>query len=270
MAKLLVIDDDAHMLDSLSDVLKEAGHEVDRAASGLEALSLARDTVFDLVISDVRMAGMDGIECIEKLSQGRDDLKSIVITGYASDDVPARAMELDSCDYLFKPFTAEQLVLSVSRALVACEQPPAEGYSEGMRQAAAALGAMDAARQRALRSFYLGVRSCHLGAAMARVIWDSLEGVELHRIELLRELQLRLEADEMTERYLRLVRLCKSPTSTGILNDKPREGGVSRIAFQQFFRNIREGKIACDQLKIATQAREQAQSDPDLFASIWN
>jgi CheY-like chemotaxis protein len=276
MSSLLVIDDDTHMLSSLSDALIQAGYDVTAASSGQEALDMARNTVFDLVISDVRMAGMDGIECIERLRSERSELKSIVITGYASDDVPARAMDLASCDYLCKPFTADQLILSVSRALLVLEPVSADSFPAAMREAGLALNNLEATRTRAFQNFYLGVRSGHLGAAVARAVWDHLESVELRRLELIRQLQLRLEVTELTDLYLSITESCKSPAESGVMDHKRLKPGITRVAFQPLFKNIRDGAISCEQLKRSVEARDKIQSlssesveDQELYAQIW-
>ena len=133
MANLLIIDDDVDMLTSLREVLAQAGYAVTGASSGPEALALADEANPDLVISDVRMAGMDGIETIEKLVEHRPSLKSIGITGYAANDVPGRAMEVCTCDYLCKPFTADQLIQSVERALQHTVRRPLASYPTEMR-----------------------------------------------------------------------------------------------------------------------------------------
>ena len=273
MANVLIIDDDVDMLSSLTDVLTQAGYDVASAASGLDALAQAETRALDLVISDVRMAGMDGIECIEKLSEGRPRLKNIVITGYASADVPSRAMELDSCDYLCKPFTAEQLILSVTRALAQEQTDGAASYPPEMREAMAALVRMEATRRKSFQAFYLGVRSGHLGASTALLIWDHLETVEFDHHEKERDLHLRVAALDLQDSYLTVLEFCKAPATMNGAGRKT--GGVSRIAFQALFNNIRSGKINPDQLKTAVRLRQAQQEQPgsedsDLFQLIWS
>ena len=275
MSNLLVIDDDVQMLSSLSDVLSQAGYIVASASSGQQALEIAESKSFDLVISDVRMAGMDGIECIERLSQGRSELKSIVITGFASDDVPGRAMDLASCDYLFKPFTAEQLILSVSRALGVPEAEQAESFTATMREAGLALSELENARKRAFRNFYLGVRSGHLTSALARSVWVHLEQIELRRLELTRQLELRMEAVELAERYMRVSVVARN-REPGSLGEPSVEGATSRVGFQPLYRNIREGKVSCEDVMMAVLARYRIQhdhsesgADRELYSTLW-
>jgi len=270
MATLLVVDDDEQMLSSLLDALATIGHKVAGAASGPEALELAQTNDVDLVVSDVRMAGMDGIETITRLTERRPDLKSIIITGYASDDVPVRAMDLSSCDYLFKPFTAEQLVQSVMRALRQPERRPG-AFPPEMEEAMAALARMEAARQRALQNYYLGVRSAHLGATSALAIYDNLEDVEILHHTLEKQLELRFQAAELQERYEHVTQQCKHPQTAS-----RKEGGVSRVAFQGLFGKIRSGKLACEDISAAILARykrnesDGAPEDQELYNSLWS
>ncbi len=259
MATLLVVDDDEQMLSSLLDVLGKTGHDVTGAASGPEALALAQQNPVDLVVSDVRMAGMDGIETITLLTESRPDLKSIIITGYASDDVPVRAMDLRSCDYLFKPFTADQLVQSVMRALRQLERRPGTFPAE-MEEAMAAISAMESARQRAFQNYYLGIRSAHLGASSALAIYDGLEETELAHRAAEKQLELRFQAAELRARYEAITQQCKHP-----LTAKRREGGVSRVVFQWLFGKIRDGSLACEDVPTAIHARQDG-----IVAPFWD
>lgn len=272
MATLLVVDDDEQMLSSLLDALATIGHKVAGAASGLQALELAQETEVDLVVSDVRMAGMDGIETITRLTERRPDLKSIIITGYASDDVPVRAMDLSSCDYLFKPFTAEQLVQSVMRALNKPERRPGH-FPPQMEEAMAAIAQMEAARQRALQNYYLGVRSAHLGASSALAIYDHLEEAELLHQALEKQLELRFHAADLQARFEAITQQCKHP-----LTAKRKEGGVSRVTFQGLFGRIRDGSLACEEIRTAIYARQRLNEAGDpleasvshaLFTALW-
>lgn len=272
MANLLIIDDDVDMLTSLRDVLAQAGYAVTGASSGQEALSLAAEANPDLVISDVRMAGMDGIETIEKLSEVRPRLKSIVITGYAANDVPGRAMELSTCDYLCKPFTADQLIQSVERALNQPERKPLSSYPPEMREAMGAVIALEETRSRAFRNFYLSIRSAHLGASAALAVYDQLEVVELRHQEAEKNLQLRLQATELQDSFSTVSEHCKTAASSGL---KRLEGGLSRITFQPLFNQIRSGKVDSEQIKRAIQLRHRQSEeglDPqqqELYDLLW-
>ena len=115
--KILVVEDDPLMLSALEILLEDEGYDVVTASSGMEAIEKARDESFDLVVSDVRMAEMDGIETLSNVKQQQPDARSIVITGYASPDIPVQAIKLGVDDYIMKPFDDRQFVASVKRCL---------------------------------------------------------------------------------------------------------------------------------------------------------
>jgi len=283
MPQILIIDDDPLMLTSLSDVLQSSGYTVSYASSGSEALKTAETAPhpFDLVVTDVRMEGMDGLECIQHLNARFPKLKSVVITGYASDDAPARAMELASCDYLSKPFTAEDLLGSVARALAA--ENEGTGYEKLIKKArtfvqkmGAALTGMESARNQAFQHYYLGIRAGHLGASVARSIWEWLEATEWERLNAERALELLSRAAEIKNGYERVIHYCKAPALL-TRYEEARQDPVSQAEFQPFFKNIQQGVISCEQLKLAISLRSLSPAElaevpelQDLRGKIWN
>ena len=115
--RILVVEDDPLMLSALEILLEDEGYDVTTASSGMEAIEKAKGANFDLVVSDVRMAEMDGIETLSNVKQQQPDARSIVITGYASPDIPVQAIKLGVDDYIMKPFDDRQFVASVKRCL---------------------------------------------------------------------------------------------------------------------------------------------------------
>ncbi len=115
--KILVVEDDPLMLSALEILLEDEGYDVATASSGMEAIEKAKSERYDLVVSDVRMAEMDGIETLTNVKQQQPDARSIVITGYASPDIPVQAIKLGVDDYIMKPFDDRQFVASVKRCL---------------------------------------------------------------------------------------------------------------------------------------------------------
>jgi len=120
------------MLAALEILLEDEGYAVTTASSGIEAIKLAKDKQFDLVISDVQMAEMDGIETLSNLKQQQPATRSIVITGYASPDVPIQAIKMGVDDYILKPFDDRQFVASVKRCLDSFRQQKL--YTQGLQQ----------------------------------------------------------------------------------------------------------------------------------------
>lgn len=184
MAKILVVEDDAAMSEALIEVLEDEGYEAVAALSGEDAIRLAADSKFDLVVSDVRLPGMNGIETLTSLKKQDSQLKCIVITGYASADVPVQAIRLKVDDYLFKPFGLQYFHRAVERAL-ATEQGREENFTLFQRLFAhfslakdTALEDLVAERQEAYRGLYLGTRSGYLVESAAHEVFDTLDGLE--------------------------------------------------------------------------------------------
>ena len=120
--KILVIDDEQMVTRSLTKLLKKSGYEVDAANNGTEAMKKVREADFDLIISDIRMPGEDGIEIVKNIrSYLRDNKKNkipeILITGYASEDKYQSAIELEVRAYINKPFDIKELLETVKEIL---------------------------------------------------------------------------------------------------------------------------------------------------------
>lgn len=113
---ILIIEDDELMRASLELELEGAGYAVQSACSGLEAIALARQQHFDLIVTDVRMEGMSGLEALSALGEFQPAARKIVITGYANPDAPITALKLGADDYLLKPFSSEEFLRSVRHA----------------------------------------------------------------------------------------------------------------------------------------------------------
>jgi DNA-binding response OmpR family regulator len=115
--RLLVVDDDDSLRVGLRDILGLMGYRVEEAASGDEALKLLESMSCDLMILDVRMPGMSGVEVMRRARRLDPHLSIIVLTGYASLDSAIAAVKNDAVDYMLKPPDVEDLATTVSRAL---------------------------------------------------------------------------------------------------------------------------------------------------------
>jgi DNA-binding NtrC family response regulator len=115
--RILVVDDERGVRALCSDLLKRAGYEVEAVDSGPAALGRATESEFDLVLADVNMPRMDGIELCRKLREARPDQIVILITGFPSIENAVRGMKEGARDYVTKPFTPDELRLVVARAL---------------------------------------------------------------------------------------------------------------------------------------------------------
>lgn len=115
--RALVVDDDAGVRYTLSEILSDAGLSVELAENGRDALAIARTSAFDLVITDLRMAPMDGLELLRTLHQELPKLKVILVTAHGSERHAVEAMKLGAFDYFKKPFDLDELMAVVGRAL---------------------------------------------------------------------------------------------------------------------------------------------------------
>jgi DNA-binding NtrC family response regulator len=114
---ILVVDDHAAARDSMADILSCSGHRVHCCASAIEALRELERRTFDVIITDLRMPGMSGLDFIRALQQRRCDSQIIMVTAHGSVAAAVDAMRHGAFDFVEKPFTAEQLEDIVGRAL---------------------------------------------------------------------------------------------------------------------------------------------------------
>lgn len=117
MSDVLVVDDEKVVCLSCERILAPDGHAVDSASSGQEALDKIEKKKYDLVITDLKMPGIDGLKLLETVKEHYREVDVIMITGYASIDTAVKAMRLGAFDYIPKPFTPDELRAVVARAL---------------------------------------------------------------------------------------------------------------------------------------------------------
>lgn len=109
MASVLIVDDERSMRDFLKILLVKEGHSVVTASRGSEALQIIEDRTIDVVVSDIRMPEMSGIELLESIKETSSDLPVIMITAFASPDDAVMAMKNGAFDYISKPFNVDEI-----------------------------------------------------------------------------------------------------------------------------------------------------------------
>ncbi len=117
MARVLVVDDQANMRATTALMLQQAGHVVDLASGGPQALDIVEARPIDVVLTDLRMSPMGGLELVQKLKDLTPSTQVLVMTAYGSVETAVTAMKMGAVDYLPKPFTEEELLLKVDRAI---------------------------------------------------------------------------------------------------------------------------------------------------------
>ncbi len=117
MANILVVEDEKDQADIIRAILTSRGHKVSTALSGPEALKRLAEVSFELILTDLKMPGMDGLELLRKIKREGPDLGVIVMTAHGSIESAVEAMKLGALDYLQKPFSSDELNLTLDKAL---------------------------------------------------------------------------------------------------------------------------------------------------------
>ncbi|HTM45047.1 MAG TPA: sigma-54 dependent transcriptional regulator, partial [Polyangiaceae bacterium] len=115
--RVLVVDDEANARAGLAELLRDDGYTVETAADGFKALPKLEEFAPDLLLTDLRMPGMDGIELMRKAKELDPDSEVIVMTAYGAVDTAVSAMRQGASDYLTKPINVEELTLVIERVL---------------------------------------------------------------------------------------------------------------------------------------------------------
>jgi DNA-binding NtrC family response regulator len=115
--RLLIIDDEEMALTNLAHILKKQGYEITTAESGPRGLELVRDDVFDVVLTDLRMEKVDGMQILEEARRLHPNAEVVMITGYATVDSAIEAMKKGAYHYIAKPYRIEEVRKVVAEAL---------------------------------------------------------------------------------------------------------------------------------------------------------
>jgi two-component system response regulator HydG len=113
VSRILVIDDDQGVRDSMTRMLRGAGYSVETAETGEQGLTLAQGNAFDVILSDMRMPGISGLDVLRRLRDQRIDAAFIVMTGFGTVDTAVQSMKLGAVDFVQKPFFRDELLLRV-------------------------------------------------------------------------------------------------------------------------------------------------------------
>ncbi|MBI5197679.1 MAG: sigma-54-dependent Fis family transcriptional regulator, partial [Nitrospirae bacterium] len=117
MGHILVVDDEKGMRDFLAIMLQKEGHEVTLAASGEEALEQIQREIYDLMVTDIRMRKLSGMDLLKEVKESSPDTIVIMITAFASPETAVQAMKQGAYDYITKPFDVDAVKLTIRRAM---------------------------------------------------------------------------------------------------------------------------------------------------------
>ena len=115
--KILALDDEKIVLESVSRILEEENYQVKTCRNGEEALETLKEGGFDILITDLKMPGMDGLQAMESMLEIDPDLSIIMFTAYSTVDSAVKAMKMGAVDYIRKPFTPDQLTDLVTKIM---------------------------------------------------------------------------------------------------------------------------------------------------------
>jgi len=116
-AQVLIVDDEEGIRESLSQIIEDDGYETVTASSGEEAIKVLQETLPDLVLLDIWMSGIDGIQTLQEIKAMHSDLPVIMISGHANIESAIKATKMGAYDLLEKPLSLDKVLLSVQRAL---------------------------------------------------------------------------------------------------------------------------------------------------------
>jgi two-component system, NtrC family, response regulator len=117
MYTILVVDDEPNYLIVLSELLRDEGFEVFTASSGKDGMAQVEEVDLDLVITDMQMPGMDGLQFLEKIKKNNRNLPVIMITAFAEVEKAVAAMQAGAYNYLSKPFSNDELLININKAV---------------------------------------------------------------------------------------------------------------------------------------------------------
>ncbi len=151
-----MVDDDATVAMVLAGLARQAGYTTDIASSGGGALERVRTGAVDVVLTDLRMPGMDGMELLRAIKQAAPDIPVIMLTAHASVEGAVEAMRAGASDFLLKPFKRDEVLFSLRKALQPserlAEEPPRLGHGKSLVGSSPAMCELLAVLERAARS----------------------------------------------------------------------------------------------------------------------
>jgi two-component system, NtrC family, response regulator len=117
MNSILIVDDEPNYLVILSELLRDEGFEIFTAANGAEGLALVREVDLDMVITDMQMPGIDGLQLLQAVKKINPDLPVVMITAFAEVEKAVAAMQAGAFNYLAKPFSNDELIVTINNAV---------------------------------------------------------------------------------------------------------------------------------------------------------
>lgn len=265
MVRILVVEDDEQMNEMLQTTLATQGYTVATALNAQQAIDRCQQDTYDLVITDVRLPGMDGVEMLGKIKKIQPALKSIVITGYAAEDTPVRAIRYQVSDYLFKPFSLQYFLRAVSRTVYGETERKSKrelfgrlfqkfGLSMG-RSKDRALERVVEERQEGFRGLFVGIRSGYLSERAASELYTKLEFRETRFRKLLNEEAPSATQVETLEMAYLDIRMRLEEFKSGQAQEAPNPSVIPLEQFLPLYKAIKDSEISFEELLYAPLLR---------------
>ncbi len=172
--RVLVVDDEAVVRKSFRRIFAGTDLEAETVPSGREALARLQEERFDLVITDLKMPGMNGIEVLKAIRVLQPDVPVILITGYATVDTAVEAMKSGAADYITKPFTPDEILETVGEVLRKAPARRDDGPGEVLERLGPIIG-----RSRAMQAVYRRIRQVAPSDSTVLIHGESGTGKEL-------------------------------------------------------------------------------------------
>ncbi|MEA2104746.1 MAG: response regulator [Candidatus Cloacimonadota bacterium] len=114
--RILIVDDDEGMNETLSDILSEKGFDVSVTNDGYIAIEMVKKSPFDFALMDIKMPGINGVETFKKVHEIEPDIKVIMMTAYSVENLINEALEYGAFDVIHKPIDIEQIIATIKKA----------------------------------------------------------------------------------------------------------------------------------------------------------
>ncbi len=138
--RVLVVDDEPNMRKTLADILCDEGYEVSTAASGEEAVAMCSKEGYGIILLDVRMDGMDGVEAFRQIRRHQEDVRVIMMSAYSLDELKEAALDEGAIAFLSKPLDVERVIKLIGEVkdtailVVESEEPTASTLYDALKQ----------------------------------------------------------------------------------------------------------------------------------------
>lgn len=267
---ILVVEDDYEMQHVVVETLEDEGYFAHGVSSVHDALSYVKTTPFDILVTDVRMAEIDGVTGFQMLKELVPNLRCIVITGYSTKEVTQQAIALQVDDYIVKPFALNTLTKSVRRVvhlndlsnhyLDILKRIPKNLVSTALRFFIKEDKVkLDDLRKEIFQALYLGIRSTHLNIYSAnRLFFDLATHDEEHKAYLLSPNP--QAAESLLSKYGRLMDILK-----GLLRDEASQyagqGSFPSTTFTPLYQAIQSGDITLEAFQLAPGLRRLTEGE---------